>query len=172
MPRYLTTLCLLATLFSACKKEKLGGGGEGVLLGSPLALSADSLCVQAPNVFTPNGDAINDVYRVVCRNAVDFSITIRNAQDSVVYSSTEQHGSWKGTDPTVNDTLPTAGSYQVEVAVTGTSGAQLAGTHSVHVVLDHGWPCFSTLVPPVFGDQYDPRICGPAYATNDVICVQ
>src|SRR5690606_6575096 len=54
----------------------------------------------------------------------------------------------KGTDPTVNDTLPTAGSYQVEVAVTGTSGAQLAGTHSVHVVLDHGWPCFSALEPP------------------------
>ena len=166
LPIILTAVCLV----SACKKEEKGGGA-GIVLAEHLQLSVDSLCVQAPNIFTPNWDGIDDVFWIQCRNATTFSLTIRNAVDSVVFSTSDQNEGWKGIDPMVNDSLPTAGRYQYTVHVTGTSGAQLSGNSEVYVVPDLSTPCFSSLVPPVFGDQFDPRICGIAYTSNDVVCM-
>jgi gliding motility-associated-like protein len=166
IPIMLTAVCLLA----ACKKETKGGG-TGIILGEYLHLSADSLCVQAPNIFTPNGDGMDDVFWIPCRNAASFSLTIRNAAADVIFSTTSQQEVWEGIDPTVNDSLPTAGRYHYTVHVTGTSGAQLSGNAEVYVVPDPATPCFSSLVPPVFGDEFDPRICGIAYTSNDVVCL-
>ena len=169
--RILLLILIACCSFAACKKETKSGGG-GILLDQHLQLSVDSLCVQAPNLFTPNWDGINDIFVVQCSNSTAFSIIIRNDMDSVVYSSTNPNGSWNGIDPTANDSVPTAGQYHYAINVTGTSGAQLSGNNVVYVVLDHSTPCFNSIVPAVFGDQFDPRICGPAYATNDVICIQ
>ena len=166
LPIAMAAVCL----FAACNKETKGGG-TGIILCAHLQLSVDSLCVQAPNIFTPNWDGIDDVFWIQCRNAVAFSLTIRNAADSVVFTTTNQQEGWMGIDPTVNDSLPTAGRYHYTVHVTGTSGAQLSGNSEVYVVPDLSTPCFSSLVPPVFGDQFDPRICGIAYTTNDRVCV-
>lgn len=166
LPIILAAICL----FSACKKETKGGGA-GIILGGHLQLSVDSLCVQAPNIFTPNGDGIDDVFQIQCRNATAFSLTIHNAVDSVVFSTSDPNEDWAGIDPTVNDSLPTTGHYHYTVHVTGTSGAQLSGSCDLYVVPDLSTPCFNALVPPVFGDQFDPRICGPAYETNDAVCV-
>ena len=166
----LLVIAFLALPFTACKKETKGGG-SGVLLDQHVQLSMDSLCVQAPNVFTPNGDGMNDIFVVQCRNSTAFNIIIRNEADSVVFSSTNQNGAWRGIDPTVNDSVPTAGKYHFTISVTGTSGAQLSGNYAVYVVPDFSTPCFSALVPPVFGDQFDPRICGITYPSNDVVCV-
>lgn len=171
MYRSISLACIFVVMISSCRKEEHAGGG-GVLLGSPLQLSADSLCIQAPNVFTPNGDGINENYWVQCRNEVAFNLIIRNEMDSVVFSSTDQRQPWSGVDQTVNDQLPAAGRYHVSVQVTGTSGAQLSGSSILYVVPDMDAPCFSSLVAPVFGDQFDPRLCGPVYPTNDAICVQ
>ncbi len=166
LPIVLTAVCL----FAACKKETKGGG-TGIILGEYLHLSVDSLCVQVPNIITPNYDGMNDGFWISFRNVNAFSLTIRNAADSVVFTSTSQQEVWKGIDPTVNDSLPTAGRYHYSIHVTGTSGAQLSGNADVYVVPDLSSPCFSSLVPAVFGDEFDPRICGIAYASNDTVCV-
>ena len=171
MYRFISLACIIAVVISSCRKDEHIGGG-GILLGTPLQLSVDSLCVQAPNVFTPNGDGIDEKYWVQCRNALAFDMIIRNSSDSVVFHSTDQDQPWEGIDHTVNDSLPTAGAYHVSVEATGTSGAQLSGGSTVYVVLELNTPCFSSLVPPVFGDQFDPRLCGPVYPTNDAVCVQ
>ena len=166
LPLVLITFCL----FAACKKETKGGGG-GIILDPHLQLSVDSLCVQAANIITPNGDGINDVFVVLSRNDSTFSLIIRNEADSVVFSSSSWNYAWNGIDPTVNDSVPTAGRYHYSINVTGTSGAQLSGNAEVYVVTDLSTPCFNSSVPPVFGDQLDPRICGISYPTNDVVCV-
>ena len=166
LPLVLIALCL----FAACKKETHGGGG-GIVLDQHLQLSVDSLCVQGPNIITANGDGINDVFQVLSRNDTAFSLIIRNEADSVVFSSSSWHHAWNGIDPTVNDSVPTAGRYHYSINVTGTSGAQLSGNYVVYVVPDHTAPCFNSSVPPVFGDQFDPRLCGPVYPSNDVVCM-
>ena len=166
LPLVLIVLCL----FAACKKETKGGGG-GILLDQHLQLSVDSLCVQAANIITPNGDGMNDVFHVLCRNGTAYSITIRNETDSVVFSSTNENERWNGIDATVNDSVPTAGRYHYSINVTGTSGAQLSGNAEVYLVIDPFTPCFNSSVPPVFGDQFDARQCGPVYPSNDVVCV-
>lgn len=166
LPLVLFALCL----FAACKKETKGGGA-GIILDQHLQLSVDSLCVQAANIITPDGDGINDVFVVLSRNDSTFSLIIRNEADSVVFSSSSWNHAWNGIDPTVNDSVPTAGRYHYSINVTGTSGAQLSGDYVLYVVPDHTTPCFNSSVPPVFGDQLDPRICGITYPTNDVVCV-
>lgn len=168
--RTLPILLIALCLFAACQKETKGGG-SGTFLDQHLQLSVDSLCVQAPNVFTANGDGINDIFVVQCSNSTAFSLIIRNDVDSVVYSSTNPNESWNGVDLTVNDSLPTPGRYHFAINVTGTSGAQLSGNYVVYVALDDTGPCFNPQVPPVFGDQFDPRVCGISYPSIDVVCV-
>ena len=114
---------------------------------------------------------MNDIFVVQCSNATAFSIIIHNEADSVVFSSTNVNEVWNGIDPTVNDSVPTSGTYHFAINVTGTSGAKLSGNYVVHVMLNHTSPCFNPQVSPVFGDQFDPRICGISYMSNDVVCV-
>ena len=169
--RTLPLLLIAFCMFAACRKETKGDGGAGIILGQHLQLSVDSLCVQAPNIFTPNGDGMNDVFVVIPRNDNAFSLIIRNEADSVVFSTSNWYHAWNGIDPTVNGSVPTAGRYHYFINVIGTSDAQLSGNYVIYVVTDHTSPCFSTQVPPVFGDQFDPRQCGPVYPSNDVVCV-
>ncbi len=168
--RTLPLLLIAYCLFAACKKETKSGSG-GIILDQHLQLSVDSLCVQAANIITPNGDGMNDVFHVQCRNETGYSITIRNEADSVVFTSRNYTEDWNGIDATVNDSVPTAGRYHYSIDVTGTSGAQLSGNAEVYVVPEHTTPCFNSSVPPVFGDQFDPRICGITYPSNDVVCM-
>lgn len=167
LPLVLVALCL----FAACKKETKGGGGGGIILDHHLQLSVDSLCVQGPNIITPNGDGMNDVFVIQCRNDAAFDLIIRNEADSAVFLSSSWNHGWNGIDHTVNDSVPTAGLYHYSINVIGTSGAQLSGNYLLYVVTDHTTPCFNAQVPPVFGDQFDPRICGITYPSNDVVCV-
>lgn len=168
--RTLPILLIALCLFVACKKETKGGG-SGTFLDQHLHLSVDSLCVQAPNVFTLNGDGMNDIFVVQCSNAAAFSLIIRNEVDSVVFSSTNPNEYWDGVGLMANDSLPTSGGYHFAINVTGTSGAQLSGNYVVYVVLDDTSPCFNPQVSPVFGDQFDPRVCGITNPSNDVVCV-
>ena len=65
--------------------------------------SADSLKVtvmesllEFPNVFTPNGDGINDEFRCVYRSLKKYEITIINRWGRVVYKSTDPSKGWDG----------------------------------------------------------------------------
>ncbi|MBK7285665.1 MAG: gliding motility-associated C-terminal domain-containing protein [Flavobacteriales bacterium] len=134
--RTLPLLLIAFCLFAACRKETKGDGGAGIILGQHLQLSVDSLCVQAPNIFTPNGDGMNDVFVVIPRNDNAFSLIIRNEADSVVFSTSNWYHAWNGIDPTVNGSVPTAGRYHYFINVIGTSDAQLSGNYVIYVVTD------------------------------------
>lgn len=101
----LIILLLIASMF-ACKREE-GGGGAMVTLGVPLHFAVDSCCVQAPNVFTPNGDGIDDVFRVICTNVSAYHMELRNASNQIVLTTSDERTVWNGHDPNVAGNDPT-----------------------------------------------------------------
>jgi gliding motility-associated-like protein len=60
---------------------------------------AEGICVvHVPNGFTPNGDGINDVFRVLGTEVVDeFSLLVFNRWGVKVYDSTDKDSGWDGT---------------------------------------------------------------------------
>ncbi len=154
---------LLLVAMSSCRKDSgmpKGGGGPWL---NHIELSVDSACVQAPNVITPDGDGVNDVFVVYARNVASISISIHNAQGDPVFSTDNAHTPWHG-DVDAN------GPYTVHVAAFTTSGQALSGTSPLHVLGYGPEGCVAFNGSPVCGDQFDPRLCGVVYGTNDVFC--
>ncbi|MDX2359528.1 MAG: gliding motility-associated C-terminal domain-containing protein [Crocinitomicaceae bacterium] len=50
-----------------------------------------------PNVFTPNGDGRNDIFKIESENLTEFSIFILNDRNQTVYESTDPNFEWNGT---------------------------------------------------------------------------
>jgi gliding motility-associated-like protein len=49
-----------------------------------------------PNSFTPNGDGLNDVFRVVGRGFSEYELTIFNRWGAIVFHSTDPDEVWVG----------------------------------------------------------------------------
>lgn len=56
----------------------------------------DDYEIQVPNVFTPNGDGLNDYFYVIARNIDSYELKIFNRWGSLLYSSTELSDKWNG----------------------------------------------------------------------------
>jgi gliding motility-associated-like protein len=53
--------------------------------------------IYAPNVFTPNGDGVNDEFRVAYRSIIEFKATIYNRWGNRIYEWTDPQKGWDGT---------------------------------------------------------------------------
>lgn len=153
----------IAAMSAGCKKDVLQNVGGPIGL-SYLELSVDSACIQAPNVFTPNGDGINDIFYILSRNIVSIDVRILNNSGQELINSNELDFSWNGLDSTGT------GPYAVEVQALTTSGITIGGQSTLTRLGYDGAGCLSYVGTPVCGDQFDPRICGPSHPTNEVFC--
>ena len=68
--------------------------------------------LYSPNAFSPDGDGINDFFKVSGQGMIDFVIQIYNRWGQMVYKSTDLSQSWDGTFKGKN--LPT-GSYVYKI---------------------------------------------------------
>lgn len=59
-------------------------------------LSGDTIIIEVPNVFTPNGDNVNDTLFVNTVNAKTFHAIIVNRWGDFMYEITTPNGSWNG----------------------------------------------------------------------------
>lgn len=59
-------------------------------------LSGDTILIDVPNVFTPNGDNVNDTIFVNTVNAKTFHAIIVNRWGDFIYEITTPNGSWDG----------------------------------------------------------------------------
>ncbi|MDM8158932.1 gliding motility-associated C-terminal domain-containing protein [Labilibaculum sp. K2S] len=82
--------------------------------GTPIVV--DTSLVQVPNVFTPNGDGRNDIFRVKSQSLKSFSATIINRWGRVVYEWKDPEGGWNGK---VNGKWATPGTYFYVITATG-----------------------------------------------------
>ena len=72
--------------------------------------------VNVPNVFTPNGDGINDIFRVQVLSSTSFHAVIINWWGRKVYEWSDQSGGWDGK---VNGTDASPGTYYYIITARG-----------------------------------------------------
>ena len=95
------------------------------LLAALTFISSNSLAqsqniVHIPNIFTPNGDGVNDVFRVTATGFEEMTVTIYNRQGEQVYRFFGLNGSWDGY--THAGVLVSPGTYFVIVEVSSGGG--------------------------------------------------
>ena len=82
--------------------------------GTPIVV--DTSLVQVPNVFTPNGDGRNDVFRVKSQSLKTFHAILLNRWGRVVYEWKNPDEGWNGK---INGKWATPGTYFYVITATG-----------------------------------------------------
>jgi gliding motility-associated-like protein len=83
-------------------------------------LFEDGKIEEFVNVFTPNGDGMNDVFFLSSDNLVDFTIRIFNEKNQLVFQSTDKNFKWYGLDGVGNMVEP--GNYAYIIFATDLNG--------------------------------------------------
>lgn len=65
---------------------------------------------EYPNIFTPNNDGVNDFFHLQTSRLKEFSLTILDEKNNIVYTSTDPHFKWDGLDQRTSEAVP-AGNY-------------------------------------------------------------
>lgn len=82
-----------------------------------LSITVLESSLEVPNVFTPNGDGINDEFRVVYKSLSSYSCLVFNRWGRKVFSSSDPGRGWDGR---INGKMAAPGAYYYIVQATGT----------------------------------------------------
>lgn len=89
-----------------------------------------------PNVFTPNGDGINDVFKINDENAVSLEMVIMNRWGNVVFESNSLNAAWNGR--VNNDGADCSeGTYYYQFVIVGEDGVEINEHGAVQLVRDN-----------------------------------
>lgn len=71
-------------------------GEEGSLIEDEIQITVkEGSDIKLPNIFTPNGDGLNDTYKIsYAKNISEFFIQIMDETGNVVYQSTDVNSEW------------------------------------------------------------------------------
>jgi gliding motility-associated-like protein len=92
----------------------------------------DSTVITVPNAFSPNGDGINDTWRLAVQGAVaNYSLTIFNRYGQVVFNTNDITKAWDGA---VNGTPLPAATYYYIILGLGTNSRPIKQSGYVVIV--------------------------------------
>jgi gliding motility-associated-like protein len=77
--------------------------------------------LEVPNAFSPNGDGLNDEFRVVFRSIASFNIAVYSRWGKVVYKGTDPSRGWDGR---INGKEAAEGGYYYLIEAVGTDGTK------------------------------------------------
>lgn len=86
-----------------------------------------------PNVFTPNGDGVNDVFTMNIENAIAYELTILNRWGNVIFQSSSLEAVWNGRDQSTGERC-TDGVYFYKYSITDMKQEVVEGHGFVHLV--------------------------------------
>ncbi len=89
-------------------------------------LESGDIYIVLPNIFTPNGDGDNDVYKIISENVVAIEGFILNRWGAEVYTFNSVDFEWSGDN--VND-----GVYFIKYTAEGKNGENIEGHGYIHV---------------------------------------
>lgn len=84
------------------------------------------------NIFSPNGDDINDNYFIESENLVSLVIMVTDSNGQIVWSSEEIDFKWNGRD--LGDNALAAGSYSYSLVAYGTDGGKLLRSGTIEII--------------------------------------
>ena len=73
--------------------------------------------LDVPNIFTPNGDGINDEFRVVFKSLKSYNCQVFNRWGRKVFSTDDPGKGWDGR---INGQMAAPGAYYYVIQATGT----------------------------------------------------
>lgn len=76
----------------------IGSNADGTceVYGETYTISIGASELRIPNAFTPNGDGVNDVWKVAYRSLLDFSCTIFDRYGNKIYHFNDPNQGWDG----------------------------------------------------------------------------
>jgi len=84
-----------------------------------ITVTVSTSSIQAPNVFTPNGDGMNDEFRVAYKSILTFHCWVYNRWGRLVYEWTDPMKGWDGN---INGKEASPGPYYYVIKATGNDG--------------------------------------------------
>lgn len=84
-----------------------------------ITVTVSTSSIQAPNVFTPNGDGNNDEFRVAYKSILTFHCWVYNRWGRLVYEWTDPMKGWDGN---INGKEASPGPYYYVIKATGNDG--------------------------------------------------
>ena len=87
--------------------------------------------LETSNVFTPNGDGVNDVYSFKMVNIVELKLTILNRWGQIMFETEDVNASWDG--KTVDGSEATEGVYFYVFSATGLQQEKFEGNGFIHL---------------------------------------
>ena len=118
------------TAFASVEIVECGCTDPSATNYDPTAVQNDGSCIYpepsviVPNIFTPNGDSNNDVFKLTTVNAVEVILKINNRWGNNVYEGSGLDPHWDGK---INGTLAPVGVYFVQYTVRGLMGKEITG---------------------------------------------
>ena len=109
------------------KNIRRSNSAKIVVLCGNEAVGDSSTVFLIPNAISPNGDGMNDEFRVLYRSLREYHIWVYNRWGKLVYESTDPAKGWDGN---INGRPAAEGAYYYVIRAIGTDAAKNAGYHS------------------------------------------
>ena len=174
--KYLLTIIICAFIVSGMATcTKSGSGSKPAPLCSTCSVAvvahktdSTGLYYFLPTAFTPNGDGINDVYRVIAdsMNTALSTLTIWDASGNGVYTG-DLTQSWDGNDLT-GTKCPT-GLYNVSMKLVTLKGQAITACTCVTILANKGTCIYTGGITYYFADQLIPA-SGFVSPTSENLC--
>ncbi|MDR2825060.1 MAG: gliding motility-associated C-terminal domain-containing protein [Prevotellaceae bacterium] len=87
--------------------------------------------LEVPNVFTPNGDGVNDEFRVAHRSLRTFQMAVYNRWGNKIYTSDDPQGGWNGR---IGNRDAAAGPYFYYIKAEGTDGKKYVKKGDINLI--------------------------------------
>jgi gliding motility-associated-like protein len=113
-----------------------------------------------PNVFTPSGDGINDVFRCVGQYFTKFELIIKDQSGRILFSDSNISNSWDGKNQSGKIV---AGIYNAYISFRNVQGTSITKTMDITLYTE---PALLSGGTCMFADQINPKL-GFIYQTKE-----
>jgi gliding motility-associated-like protein len=90
-----------------------------------------SKIISFPNVFTPNGDFLNDEFFIETKGMEDFFVRVIDTKGTTIFESNDPNFKWNGLDQ-FNNNVP-EGNYYCVIKALGTDGVSYSKTSLLYI---------------------------------------
>lgn len=127
----------------------IGSNADGTCetVGDTFTVSIGASALECPNAFSPNGDGVNDMWKVSYRSLIDFHCEIFNRNGQRIYGFDDPSDGWDGTwhGKTVKP-----GVYYYVIIATGADGVQYKKSGDINIINSVNYGTGSPSTPEEF----------------------